>query len=303
MNLIQIVGKIGAFEKGASADVSPQSGGNLRGVWGTYTGALTTDLTTLRAVFPKDRGCAASERRNFVCSIVDMEIEQLVRTQFFQQLPQYTARMHTYGLLPPTGALICCWDPWYGRAWAESAWKLRAGWVVRAGSLQEPKPKRARSTSPRSTSPAGAMTAFQIDLIAQDKPLRMIALALLCSKTAGTKLKVKDAFVKHQAVHSKSKETIMARLRQTLGETVNQWIETGFASAPQPAVQSPTGVAMVVRVEAATPAATPAATSVPLDLRESAERIETLEARDDMGQRVAEGRPPPSRSRGQIWWL
>jgi predicted nucleic acid-binding Zn-ribbon protein len=38
---------------------------------------------------------------------------------------------------------------------------------------------------------------------------------------------------------------------------------------------------MVVRVEAATPAATPAATSVPLDLRESAERIEKLEARVD----------------------
>ena len=116
MNLIQTVGKIGASEKGASADVSPQSGGNLRGVWGTYTGALTTDLTTLRAVFPKDRGCAASERRNFVCSIVDMEIEQLVRTQFSQQLPQYTARMHTYGMLPPAGALICCWDLQYERA-------------------------------------------------------------------------------------------------------------------------------------------------------------------------------------------
>jgi hypothetical protein len=151
------------------------------------------------------------------------------------------------------------------------------------------------------------MTAFQIDLIAQDKPLRMIALALLCSKTAGTKLKVKDAFVKHQAVHSKSKETIMARLRKTLDEAVNQWIETGVTGSPTPKKaarsQSPTGVAMVVRVEAATPAATPAATSVPLDLRESAERIETLEARDDMGQRVAEGRPPPSRSRRQIWWL
>jgi hypothetical protein len=120
---------------------------------------------------------------------------------------------------------------------------------------------------------------------------------------AGVKLKVQDAFKSERALFAGNERHKVTRLRKTLGETVNQWIETGFASAPQPAVQSPTGVAMVVRVEAATPAATPAATSVPLDLRESAERIETLEARDDMGQRVAEGRPPPSRSRGQIWWL
>ena len=34
----------------------------MRGVRGTCTGALTVGPTTLRAVLPKDRGCAPSER-------------------------------------------------------------------------------------------------------------------------------------------------------------------------------------------------------------------------------------------------
>ena len=189
MNLIQIVGKIGASEKGASADVSPQSGGNLRGVWGTYTGALTTDLTTLRAVFPKDRGCAASERRNFVCSIVDMEIEQLVRTQFSQQLPQYTARMHTYGMLPPAGARVCCRVKHSGRAWAESAWNLRAGWVVSTvqdeREMGAPRPKRARSCSP----PArlfGEQSAAMIR-VAQDKSYALPSAICSALRPQGTR--------------------------------------------------------------------------------------------------------------------
>ena len=164
-----------------------------------------------------------------------------------------------------------------------------------------PRPKRARSCSPPARLYSEQSAAMQ--RIAEDKPLRKVAWKLLASDVAGVKLKVQDAFKSERALFAGNERHKVTRLRKTLGETVNQWIETGFASAPQPAVQSPTGVAMVVRVEAATPAATPAATSVPLDLRESAERIETLEARDDMGQRVAEGRPPPSRSRRQIWWL
>jgi len=216
--------------------------------------------------------------------------------------------MHTYGMLPPAGALICCWDLQYERAWGMAARNLRIGWVVSTVQDEQdergvgaPRPKRARSCSP----PA-RLSGIAQDT-AQDKPLRKVAWKLLASDVAGIKLKVQDAFKNEQALFDQAQRVKMTRLRKTLDETVNQWIETGVTGSPTPKKaarsQSPTGVAMVVRVEAATPAATPAATSVPLDLRESAERIETLEARDDMGQRVAEGRPPPSRSRGQIWWL
>ena len=45
----------------------------MRGVRGTCTGALTVGLTTLRAVLPKDRGCAASERGKSRCPSEDME--------------------------------------------------------------------------------------------------------------------------------------------------------------------------------------------------------------------------------------
>ena len=77
-----------------------------------------------------------------------------------------------------------------------------------------------------------------MQMIAQDKPLRKVAWKLLASDVAGVKLKVQDAFKSERALFAGNERHKVTRLRKTLGETVNQWIETGFASAPQPAVQS-----------------------------------------------------------------
>ena len=85
--------------------------------------------------------------------------------------------MHTYGLLPPAGARVCCWDPWYERAWAESTCNLRAGWVVSTvqdeREMGAPRSKRARSCSP----PARLSGEQSVAMVrtAQDKPLRKVA--------------------------------------------------------------------------------------------------------------------------------
>ena len=108
---------------------------------------------------------------------------------FCMSCPSTAARMHTYGLLPPAGALICCWDPWYGRAWAESAWNLRAGWVVSTvqdeREMGAPRPKRARSCSP----PArlyGEQSAAMIR-VAQDKPYALPSAICSALRPQGTR--------------------------------------------------------------------------------------------------------------------
>ena len=94
-----------ALKKGASAGHSPQLGGNLRGVRGTSTGALTVGLTTLRAVLPKDRGCAASERGKSRCPREDMENEPPVRTHFLHELLQYScSHAHLWPATPRGGS-------------------------------------------------------------------------------------------------------------------------------------------------------------------------------------------------------
>ena len=76
MTFVSKCAKLRALKKGASAGDSPQLRCNLRGVRGTCTGALTVGLTTLRAVLPKDRGCAASERGKSRCPRVQDEQDE-----------------------------------------------------------------------------------------------------------------------------------------------------------------------------------------------------------------------------------
>jgi hypothetical protein len=75
----------------------------LRGVRGTCTGALTVGPTTLRAVLPKDRGCAASERGKSRCPSEDMENEPPVRTQFLYTCPSTLLACTPMACYPPRG--------------------------------------------------------------------------------------------------------------------------------------------------------------------------------------------------------
>ena len=99
---------------------------------------------------------------------------------FCKSCPSTAARMHTYGMLPPAGALICCWDLQYERAWGMAARNLRIGWVVSTVQDEQdergvgaPRPKRARSCSP----PARLSCEQSVAMVrtAQDKPLRKVA--------------------------------------------------------------------------------------------------------------------------------
>ena len=111
---------------------------------------------------------------------------------FCLSCPSTAARMHTYGLLPPAGARVCCRVKHSGRAWAESACNLRAGWVVSTVQDEQdergmgaPRSKRARSCSPPARLSGDQSAAMQ--RVAQDKPYALPSAICSALRPQGTK--------------------------------------------------------------------------------------------------------------------